>query len=356
MGNFLLKKLKIGYWPISSDFNSAGDRRRLIFWAQSRGHTVTTDLNQNLDVIVVTAKGDLNSKFWTTNKVPVIFDLVDAYLSPSGKLEDFGRSIAKSLNGELSGFTKYFSKRIEEFCKYSRAVICSSIEQEVIIRTCNRNTHVILDSHEEIPWLSPGSNSVLRSFEKHLFWEGQPATLRGLKVLSSAFQEIQKRFNVHLNLITDSNYFLLLNSYLKRDTLSLVRRNLRVREDFLHVVPWSTGNLTAYAQKSSLGVIPVDISIPSQRLKPENRLLIMWRLGLPALTSPTPAYLRVSLEAGTQVICHSSDEWRENLMTLLNDNRYARAQVVQGQDYLRANHSRDSLLRKWDYVIQSVIG
>ena len=47
-----MRKLKVGYWPLSSTLNSPGDRRRLIFWADARGHTIVTDLNQSVDVIV----------------------------------------------------------------------------------------------------------------------------------------------------------------------------------------------------------------------------------------------------------------------------------------------------------------
>ena len=56
-----MKKLKVGYWPLSRDLKSAGDRRRLVFWAQARGHEIITDLSRTVDVIVASEKTDLNS-------------------------------------------------------------------------------------------------------------------------------------------------------------------------------------------------------------------------------------------------------------------------------------------------------
>ena len=77
-----MTKLKIGYWPLSKRMDSAGDRRRLIFWAEARGHSIVTDLSSKVDVIVASENADFNSSFFEKKNTPIIFDLVDAYLSP----------------------------------------------------------------------------------------------------------------------------------------------------------------------------------------------------------------------------------------------------------------------------------
>ena len=74
MGAPLMRKLKVGYWPLVKTFNSAGDRRRLVFWAQARGHTLVTDLSQKVDVIVASENADFNSPFFLKNRTPVVFD------------------------------------------------------------------------------------------------------------------------------------------------------------------------------------------------------------------------------------------------------------------------------------------
>ena len=107
---------------------------------------------------------------------------------------------------------------------------------------------------------------------------------------------------------------------------------------------------------SNLAIIPIDTSVPIQRLKPENRLLIMWRLGLPCLTSDSPAYVRVSNEVETITACRNLDDWYQNALRLLSDPDLARIQVTRGQEYLRQTHSKDSLLKKWDLVFDSVMG
>jgi hypothetical protein len=91
-----------------------------------------------------------------------------------------------------------------------------------------------------------------------------------------------------------------------------------------------------------------------QYFKPENRLLIMWRLGLPAITSATPAYTRVSNISGSDIVCESDSEWEEKL-NLLHNQDYAEDLVRRGQDYLKDNHTKELLLLKWDGAIQSVL-
>jgi hypothetical protein len=74
-----MNKLKVGYWPLSSNLKSAGDRRRVVFWAQARGHEIITDLSQKVDVVIASEKSDFDSPAFSNPKVPVIFDLVDVF-------------------------------------------------------------------------------------------------------------------------------------------------------------------------------------------------------------------------------------------------------------------------------------
>jgi hypothetical protein len=102
-------------------------------------------------------------------------------------------------------------------------------------------------------------------------------------------------------------------------------------------------------------MIPINLAIPMQRLKPENRLLIMWRLGLPCLTSPSAAYARVAQDAEAKVICNTLEEWQENFEQLLKDPVFAKNQIARGQNYIHEHHSQRILLKKWDEAIESVL-
>ena len=350
-----VRKLKIGYWPLSSNLKSAGDRRRIIFWANARGHSIVTDLSQSVDLIVASENSDFNSSFFSKSKVPIIFDLVDAYLSPLNLFEDITRGLAKSVSRQISGQIKPFSHHVRDFCMNANAVICSSIEQEVKIKKYNTNTHVILDSHDEIPFIDPMIRKAINNSTRHILWEGQPATIAGVKTISPVLSELSRTTSLSFDFVTDEKYFRYLNKYIAGNTFGLLEQSLGDVMGHVKITQWTPQNLVNCAKMCEVAIIPIDLSIPMQNLKPENRLLIMWRLGLPCLTSPSPSYLRVSQEAGVSAVSYDHADWFQNLNKLLNVPEYALNEVLAGQNYLREYHNSTILLRKWDTVVESVM-
>lgn len=348
--------LKIGYWPLTRALNSAGDRRRLVFWAEARGHKLILDLTEKVDVIVASENSDFNSTFLANEKVPIIFDLVDAYLSPLNLIDDSARGIAKKLSGQISGGFKPFSQHVRNFCERSTLVICSSIEQEVIINQFNPTTRVILDCHEEIPLIEPTQNANKSKRLNQVLWEGQPATIGGVEQISSVLTTLSRANELHFNFITDQRYFKLLNRYFESDTLSILEKDLHQISHLIRITQWTPSNLVESAMQSSLAMIPIDLSVPMQLLKPENRLLIMWRLGLPCLTSPSPAYIRVASKAGVSAVCKNLQDWTSNFERILNDPTFARSESVKGQNYIHEFHTREILLQKWDDAFEAALG
>lgn len=352
----VMRKLRIGYWPLSTDLKAPGDRRRLIYWANARGHSVITDLTQKLDVVVASEGSDLNSNIFNSIRVPVIFDLVDAYLSPLNSFDDLARGIAKKMVGQLSGKVKSYSEHVGSFCNRSDAVICSSKEQESIIRLYNANTHVILDSHEEIELIEPRLAELSHKEKKRILWEGQPSTIRGVGLISSELAKLASDRNLEFSFVTDELYFRYMNRFFQGNTLDLVKTELSLISRQSTIVPWSPQNLLKIAMSSTASMIPIDLAVPMQSLKPENRLLIMWRLGLPCLTSNSPAYNRVAHEAGVDVVCAEPVDWVDKFSRIFSDPEFALLEVLRGQDYLRSNHSGQILLKKWDSAFASVLG
>ena len=353
MDALAVRKLRIGYQPLSSDLSQPGDRRRVVFWAKQRGHEIVTDLSQATDVILLSEKADLGTFSRKTTGAPIIFDLVDAYLAPEKRTKDWLRGASKVVNGQISGTPRRFTKFVEALCIKSAAVICSSPEQQETIRPFSSNVHIILDSHDELPML-PFSNFNNTTSQK-ILWEGMPATIRGLAQIGEAISSIGEHKRIELGLVTDENYFLFLNKYIQRDTTSLLASTLKSANSFSNIIPWSIKNLTEQASASGLAVIPIDLSKPIQYLKPENRLLIMWRLGLPCLTSPSPAYLRVAKKANVDSICNSPTDWLSKISEVIENRDFAEENARLGQAYLKEFHSSEQLLERWDRAFESVL-
>ncbi|MFZ2227627.1 MAG: hypothetical protein WAU98_03930 [Candidatus Nanopelagicaceae bacterium] len=285
-----------------------------------------------------------------------MFDLVDGYLATESVVHDWFRGTSKVLAGQLSGAPKPFTKFVADLCAQSAAVICSSPEQREMIRAHSENVHVILDSHDEIPLLPFVERSQKSSQAPQVLWEGMPATLAGVAQIRKTLENLQNRSEgIHLNFVTDPSYYRLLGKFFPGQTSTLLRKSLHEAYESAEIIPWSQSNLVDASRRSSAAIIPIQLQNKLQFMKPENRLLIMWRLGLPCLTSSSPAYKRVAMNAGTDTICDTPKQWESKLSEILEDHDFARDIVARGQAYLAENHNREILLSKWDQAFQSVL-
>lgn len=350
-----MKKLRIGYQALSADLSHPGDRRRVVFWAKRRGHEIVTDLSGPLDAILLSERADFGIYPRKAAGVPVIFDLVDAYLASESTLHDWTRGASKVFAGQLTGIPKPFTHFVQDLCSHASAVVCSSPEQRELITPYAKNVHVILDSHDELPTLPFGYDLGDTNVAPRILWEGMPATLGGVEQFAHAIQKSHLKNSIHMDFVTNTEYFRLLGRYFSSDTSSLLRRSLGQLYSRAAIVPWSLDNLVGTAKLSSLAVIPIQLTNPLQYLKPENRLLIMWRLGLPCLTSASPAYKRVTHQAGLDTVCDSEADWAGKSIQIIDNPDFAREIVGKGQAYLQANHTSEILLKKWDRAFESVL-
>ena len=90
--------------------------------------------------------------------------------------------------------------------------------------------------------------------------------------------------------------------------------------------------------------------------KPENRMRVFWRLGLPVVASASPSNVRAASLAGVadRVVCSTADDWEralEHLRTHPEDRlKIARA----GQDVALTTYSEESLAQRWDRLFESL--
>ena len=70
--------------------------------------------------------------------------------------------------------------------------------------------------------------------------------------------------------VTDEKYFQFLGKYIQRNTLTLLKKDLNGIFEKVNISSWTLNNLVDSAQRSSIAMIPIDLSVPIQNLKPEN--------------------------------------------------------------------------------------
>ena len=349
-----MPKLKIGYVPNSLDMGHPADRRRLIYWAKQRGHEILLDLNKKHDVLILSGRANLTHWAKMENRPPLILDLVDGYLGKEPLWRDWLRGTGKVITGHNSGTPRPYRKIVSEACQLAQAVVCETVEQrETIIPFCT-NTHIILDFHEEFPMLSFNREVENENFPA-LMWEGLPFTAKGLLLLKKSFSKIAKTNSISLEMVTDLEYPLFLGKYFYQRTEEILEDIPKTLGENFKLTRWKLEGVVEAAKRSHIAVLPLDPSGTLNPLKPENRLLMMWRMGLPTLASPSLAYLRVMRETQIDGICHDPNEWQKKITQLMESVELRQESVEKGQQYIRDTHSEELLLNAWDELFESVL-
>lgn len=349
-----MAKLRIGYVPNSPGLHHPADRRRIVHWANNRGHKIILDLNQKTDLLFLSSRANFPRVFKNRGSLPVVFDLIDGYLGTESWIRDWVRGTAKVITGQISDHPNSFRNIVAEACLLSNAVVCETPEQSMTISPYSKNVHAILDFHEEFPFL-PFNETVQSERIKCILWEGLPFTISGLREIQKSLIDLANTQGISLEVVTDLQFPSVLGKYFPKQTSSLLGDLPSELGSNFRLTEWKIEAVIKATKIAHLAILPLDPRGNLNPLKAENRLLMMWRMGLPVLTSNSLAYSRVMKELGIPGICENSEEWQAKIDDLLSSIHLRREYVEQGQAYIRKTHSEEHLLKSWDDLIESVL-
>jgi len=347
--------VKIGYVPYSADLNHPGDRRRINTWSKATKNELALDNPADSDLLVLSAAA--NFDYWLNRaKQPVILDLVDGYLGEEPTfLKDLGRNLVRSFKGKSNYSAITFTKALRNACLKADAVIVASPEQAKDVLPFNSHVYVILDDHSELDAArqSRKFSSVENAVPKYIFWEGFGYTIKHFKFLAPNLDTFMNQSGYQLLILTNPN-FARWGGYLgKINAEKLIKGWFPKSKNQIEIIPWSIEDVIHYASLSDFAIIPVDTNDKFANLKPENKLLSMWHLGLPTLFSNTFAYKRVANEIGVPEFCIDSSNWQsvfDNFEVDSLDNS-----LDKTDEYVNKTHTKDILVEKWQKVFETVL-
>lgn len=347
-----LAGVRFGYVPYTEDLSNPGDRRRFVHWARRR--RVSWEPYRptgRYDVVVLAGTADLS--VWRHARAggpKVVYELIDSYLDAPASLKSRLRGVAKYAAGELRRPIADYRAAIEQTCTAADAVVCSTPEQRAQLLAFNPNVHEILDAHVDLVQRPKTDFSI--GEVANVVWEGLPYTLDGLEVAAPALRHVARRRPLVLHVVTDLEYRRYARRFVTARTADVVHRLL----PRAYVYEWNEQLLGQIVVACDLAVIPLDLSDPFVRAKPENKLLLFWRMGMPTLTSATPAYVRTMAAAGQDLTCQTTDDWELGVDALLEDEDRRRDAGAGGRCFVETTHSSDRTLERWDDLFESVLG
>lgn len=352
-----LRALRIGYVPYSNDLKRPGDRRRFCRYAQLRNLPFEiADPSEHYDLVIVSGAGDLTVWEQYDSRAKVVFELINSYLAvPDHDLKGALRGLAKFLTRQTRRMKWSYKRAVQDMCVRADAVICTTEEQKTDILPYCQNVHIILDSHAEIAGRVKSHYTAGTTI--NLVWEGVPGAVGTLAVLADALRALSTSWKIALHVVTDLRFGQFLQGkYVRRSTKDLLASVLRRIPIEYYVYEWNVHLAPQIITACDLAVIPVPINDPLYAGKPENKLLFLWRMGMPTLVSATPAYERAMRAAAIPMACHDSAEWAERLQTFMADSRLRQDVAEKGRAFAETYFGEDAFVRRWDAVLESVLG
>src|SRR4051812_22107608 len=343
--------MRLGYAPYDRTLQAPGDRRRFVSWATDRSvdFVVVERPDAEVDVAVVASVADLVSWRDAPSNMRVVYDLTDDYLGlPAGGLKNRARGVAKFLSGELSRPTLRYRELMADMCRRADVVVCtSSLQREHVEATGARDVRIILDCYEA-DTVDLKTTYGLTGAPK-LVWEGLPFNVGTLELLREPLQSLPRGSRPSVHVVTPPTFRPYARRFGRRSTIDVARDALPDEQVVVH--PWTPDSYAQAVADCDLAVIPLPLDDRFAFAKSAQKLISLWAMGMPVVTSATPAYEEAMRAAGLDLACRTTADWTRALTRLLSDADERRHAGRAGRAYVEAHASRETMLARWDEVL-----
>lgn len=347
-----LSDARIGYAGYSRDFSAPGDRRRLAAYVRLKGLELEfAELERSYDLAYLTYSSDLPG--WIARKrregdrLKLVFELIDAYFTETGWPRRFLKGAGRFALATDSHLSLDLRRTLISACEAADAVICSTEEQRDTICRFNANTFLSFDQIEGE--LGTPKTDYAHSGKLRVVWEGQSTTLPNLQVIRGPLNDLKDKVELHV--VTDPHihrYFGRFSAYPAMDALKGI-------ECDTHFHRWDQATFSRDITACDLAVIPIDRTNALWWGKPENKLILLWKLGMPVLTSATPVYRRVMDAAGVDMSCASPGEWGAQLEKVVGMSA-AELGAIGGRcrEFAASAYSQGEFMTRFDTAFASI--
>jgi hypothetical protein len=352
-----------GVVPNSDNFSHPCDRRRYIPFFHIKDidyeHAV---FEKYYSVLYVSLNADLTlwrkyKDYHKPKKTKIIFDLADNYLS-----ENIVKSILKSLiffvTRKNKNFSISFKEAVIRFLEVCDVVTVGSLEQKNDLAYYHPNVYVVRDYfYDDLAdlFLKKQVEKIPIQNEINILWEG---FLHGQTKIEKQFKEIlfsitdSLKLNINFHVVTDEHKCFLFGKYFCSPTLKVLQKKLSHRNINIYFYPWSPNNLISASKKCDFAIIPT-LNESFFQSKPENKLILLWMLGLPVLTGYTPSYSRVLKDSDNySCLCQSCDQWAD-MAKLMLEKEFRDKCNSNANIYIDTYASKQLIIDTWSKIFEN---
>ena len=233
--------------------------------------------------------------------------------------------------------------------KRADAIACASEVQKNDFLFLNKNVHVILDVQNDLTKNIKKDYTAKKPF--NVVWEGLPVTLHHFFEIRDVLKSINSQQEICLHIVTNLEYYQYLRKYRKRNTIDICRKIF----DRVYLYDWNVQLASMIICACDMAIIPISPNDSFAMGKPANKLLLFWKMGMPTITTSTPAYAYAMDQANLDMTCRTKFEWGEKLLKYMNDETARREAGEKGKAYTDNFYSDEIVAAQWDNLIQSVL-
>jgi len=352
----ILEGLRIGYVPATKDFTAPADRRRFHYYAKKRNlpFEIATP-SETYDLVILSQCADLS--VWHNyhkGNAKIVYEAIDSYLAiPRWDLKGHLRGLSKFVTRQSRYLQLNYHEAIKQMCGRADAVVCSTEKQRKQILPLCKNVHIILDIHtNEIRTMKTGYSS---GDVFNIVWEGfATGNIPTFRLLREVLEPVGDKHKIALHLVTDLVYGRLHDRYVKCHTVDDIRRIFGDFAQNVYLYQWNSQLFSTIVCACDLALIPIPLDDPFSAGKPENKLLLFWRMGVPAVVSATPAYERVMRRCGLSMACRTPSDWQVTIEQYMNDESARRDAGQAGRRFAEEHYGEETILERWDNLFASL--
>ncbi len=343
---------KIAYWPYSPDCKGPGDRRRFIFYASEKKINYEIASYQKIyDIVYLTVGCNIFEWLKYKNKYPkakIVFEIVDSYFLEGLNFFTAVRGITKFLSGRETQLYLDYRRAIFKMIKAADAVVCSTPIQKEFLLRYNINVHISLDFF--LDDITHKKTNFVTGDKLKLVWEGQTYTVHNLLYINDVLKKLAGKIELHI--ITDPVIkfpFKIFN----KNTASFLSS---IKCDY-YLHNWHKDTFSQIISEMDMAIIPLNRNQYGTITmnKPENKLLLFWQIGIPVLTSDSPAYRRVMDLAGLSFYCNTKDDWEKKILEFKKSSIETKTTgMIKAAEYLDKYHSKEVIIDNWDKIFLSL--
>lgn len=357
--------LRVGYVPLINSSLHPFDLKNFVHYARKRNIKFEiADPSGDYDLIIISPGADVSQWSRYRGRAKIIFSMVDSYLAISPlDIKGILRGLAKYMAGEHKHLRLNYTNAVKDMCKRADAVICSTLEQKNDIQAHCGNVHTILEFHHK------AVNDIKTDYSKcanriNLVWEGRPENVRSLAKIKEVLLKLRQKYTLSLHIITDLEYGKYMNRFGRTSIIEEIKRifgryyyanTVNGNDSLIYLYQWNTQTASRLITGCDIAVIPLDAADVMMRGKPENKLLFFWRMGMPAVVSAIPSYVRAMDKAGLNLYCRNGEEWCKNIERLINDPDLRMSAGIKGKKIADTFYSEENYIKQWDALLESVL-